>query len=47
VIETSVRQVQALVAAYERAGLVAETRHDAEREGTAVVGRFDNGSQLN
>jgi release factor glutamine methyltransferase len=47
VVETSLRQAPALVAAYERAGLVAETRHDEERGGTAVVGRFDNGSQLN
>jgi release factor glutamine methyltransferase len=46
VIETSLRQAPALVAAYERAGLVAATRHDEEREGTAVVGQFDNGSQL-
>lgn len=45
-IETSVRQVPALVAAYERAGFVAQTRHDEDREATAVVGRFDNGSQL-
>ena len=47
VIETSVHQAPVLMAAYERAGFVAETRHDGERGGTAVVGRFDNGSQSN
>ena len=47
VIETSVHQAPVLMAAYERAGFVAETRHDGERDGAAVVGRFDNGSQSN